>query len=177
MNITTRTQYGLRALMDIAFHDRNGPVQRRHIALRQSIPTDYMDQLLLKLRAADLIHSFRGREGGYHLAKDANDISVLDIANAVEEESTVGSHLTRVGGDVAYATECITDPAVDFINGAIKRQLRKYTLAMFLEEADDRITEAGLDPVEVMNIRPGRELMAKARKSLPEPVSNSQFVH
>jgi Rrf2 family protein len=177
MNITTRTQYGLRALMDIAFHDRNGPVQRRHIALRQSIPTDYMDQLLLKLRAANLIHSFRGREGGYHLAKDANEINVLDIANAVEEESTVGSHLTRIGGDVAYATECITDPAVDFMNGAIMRQLRKYTLAMFLEEADERILEAGLDPVEVLNTRPGRELMVKARKPVMDQSTHGSFVH
>ncbi len=165
MNITPRTHFGIRALIDIAFYEKSGPVQRRHIALRQSIPTDYMDQLLMKLRASGLIHSFRGREGGYHLAKDAREISMLDVMEAVEEESTIGSHLSRVGGEVAFATEYVTDPAITFLETAIKRQFKKYTLAMFLEDAEERMNDAGVDPIEVLNVRPGRELFAVARKA------------
>jgi Rrf2 family protein len=163
-NLTMRTQHGLRALMDIGFHEKNGPVQRRHIAVRQSIPTDYMDQLLMKLRAKGLIHSLRGREGGYLLAKDADAISVWDVVEAVEEPSHVGEHLEKVGGDVAYATECLTDPAVDFLIGTVKRQLKKYTIAMFLEEGSDLIQERGLDPSEVVEFKPTKELAEKARK-------------
>ncbi len=165
MNITPRTHFGIRALIDIAFYEKSGPVQRRHIALRQSIPTDYMDQLLMKLRAAGLIHSFRGREGGYHLAKDSREITMLDVLNAVEEESTVGSHLSRVGGEVAYATQYVTDPAITFLNNAIRRQFQKYTLAMFIEDAEERMNDDGVDPLRVLNVRPGRELFAVARKA------------
>lgn len=171
MNITAKTLFGLRTLMDIAFHDKGGPVQRRHIALRQGIPTDYMDQLLMRLRNHGFVHSFRGREGGYHLAVDPEAVTVWDIVQAVEDEGYVAKDAPSVPADCSYAVEHVTEPAVDFVSGIIERQLKKYTLAMFLEEADDRLLEAGMDPFEIVGKKPDGNIR---RKKAPNAVANDR---
>lgn len=155
MNITAKTRYGLKALMDIAYHHRVGPVQRRHIAVRQGIPTDYMDQILMRLRNKGLIHSLRGREGGYHLALEPEEISVWDIVEAVEDAPY---SVDRETSDplCAYATECITEPAWETVFGTLKKQLKKFSLSTLLEEAEERILERGFDPIDTMENRPGR---------------------
>jgi Rrf2 family protein len=153
MNITAKTRFGLKALMDIAYHHRVGPVQRRHIALRQGIPTDYMDQILMRLRNSGLIQSLRGREGGYHLALEADEISVWDVVNSVEDEPySAGPHNPE--DNLAYATECITEPAWDSVSDAIVAQLKSCTLAKMLSDAEGRIVAKGLDPVDLMEQRP-----------------------
>lgn len=153
MNITSKTRFGLKALMDIAYHHRVGPVQRRHIALRQGIPTDYMDQILMRLRNGGLIQSLRGREGGYHLAQEPEDISVWDVVSSVEDEPySAGEHCPEDG--LAYATECITEPAWDAVSGAIVAKLKSVSLAQMLTDAENRIVAKGLDPVDLMEQRP-----------------------
>lgn len=153
MNITAKTKFGLKALMDIAYHHRVGPVQRRHIATRQGIPTDYMDQILMHLRNSGLIQSLRGREGGYHLALEPEEISVWDVVMSVEDEPyTVAGHNPEQ--NLAYATECITEPAWDAVSNAIVEQLKTSTLAKMLADAEGRIVAKGLDPVDLMESKP-----------------------
>ncbi len=153
MNITAKTRFGLKALMDIAYHHRVGPVQRRHIAMRQGIPTDYMDQILMRLRTSGLIQSLRGREGGYHLALEPEEISVWDVVNSVEDEPySAGPH--HPDDHLAYATECITEPAWNAVSGSIVAQLKACTLAKMLADAETRIVAKGLDPVDLMEQRP-----------------------
>ncbi|MEN9825981.1 MAG: hypothetical protein RI953_1726 [Pseudomonadota bacterium] len=153
MNITAKTRFGLKALMDIAYHHKVGPVQRRHIAVRQGIPTDYMDQILMRLRNSGLIQSLRGREGGYHLALEPEEISVWDVVNSVEDEP-YSVHGYKPEDNLAYATECITEPAWSGVSDAIVEQLKKCTLDKMLSEAEDRILAKGLDPVDLMESRP-----------------------
>lgn len=162
MNITAKTRFALKALMDIAYHHRVGPVQRRHIALRQGIPTDYMDQILMRLRNSGLIQSLRGREGGYHLALEADEISVWDVVNSVEDEPySAGPHTPE--DNLAYATECITEPAWDAVSTAIVSQLKGCTLAKLLADAEGRIVAKGLDPVDLMEQRPKGQSQSNGR--------------
>ena len=145
MNLTVRTRFGLKTLLDIAFHHSEGPVQRRQIAQRQGIPTDYMDQILLKLRNAGLIQSLRGREGGYHLSKEAQDISLWDVCVAVED-TTAMSESEKHMDPSNYATECLTDLAWDAVTMAMRRQLKRSNLADLLEQADEKMEETGMGP-------------------------------
>jgi Rrf2 family protein len=153
MNITAKTRFGLKALMDIAYHHRVGPVQRRHIAVRQGIPTDYMDQILMRLRNSGLIQSLRGREGGYHLALEPDEITVWDVVTSVEDEPYSVNGYTPEE-NLAYATECITEPAWSAVSDSIVQQLKNCTLAKMLSEAEGRILAKGLDPVDLMESRP-----------------------
>ncbi|MFB3917411.1 MAG: Rrf2 family transcriptional regulator [Terriglobales bacterium] len=84
MRLSTKGEYGLLALVDLALHLDNGPVQAYQVAERQGIPKQYLDQLLLSLRKAGLVASARGRQGGYSLARPANSISLLDVLTALE---------------------------------------------------------------------------------------------
>jgi Rrf2 family protein len=138
MNITAKTRYGIKALLDIAYHHSSGPVQRRQIGLRQGIPTDYMDQILLRLKSKGLITSLRGRDGGYHLGHDPSQITLLDVVTAVEDEPYNGEVPLSDPG-MAYATKQITDPAWDDVMQALRRQFRRTTLAQMLEDAEERL--------------------------------------
>lgn len=164
MNMTSKTRHGLKAILDIAYHHRVGPVQRRHIAARQNIPTDCMDQILMRLRAKGLIQSLRGREGGYHLALEPEEINVWDIVDAVEDHPTMAASPEReiVDESVSYAIDCITGPAWESVEAAIKKNLSRLTLDYLLEQAEDRILAAGLDPFVLMESKPagGRQVAA-----------------
>lgn len=164
MNITAKTRFGLKALLDIAYHHRAGPVQRRHIALRQGIPTDYMDQILMKLRNAGLIHSLRGREGGYHLALEPDEISIWDVVESVEDEP-YSVEMPKPDESLAYATECLTEPAWDAVFSAIRRQLKRSTIAQLLEDAEEKILERGLDPFDLVEARPSSGRVGQAAAS------------
>ena len=84
MRLSTKGEYGLLAVMDLALHSLEAPVQSAQIAERQNIPKQYLDQLLLSLKKAGLIESSRGRQGGYRLARSASHINLLQVVRALE---------------------------------------------------------------------------------------------
>ena len=85
MRLSTKGQYGVRAMFDLASHSQNGPVPLRQISKREGISINYLEQLFLKLRKAGLVESVRGPGGGYLLKKRPKEIRISDIARAVEE--------------------------------------------------------------------------------------------
>jgi Rrf2 family protein len=85
MRLSTVGRYALRAMVDLALYDEAGPARCAEIARRQEVSDQYLSQLFLKLKHADLVHSVRGPGGGYVLARDAEEISAGDVLRAVEE--------------------------------------------------------------------------------------------
>ena len=96
MRLSTKGQYGVRAMFDLASHFKNSPVPLRQISEREGISLNYLEQLFLKLRRAGLVESVRGPGGGYLLKKEPKEIRISDIARAVEESlapiSCIESH-------------------------------------------------------------------------------------
>ena len=84
MRLSTKGEYGLLAIIDLALNSNNGPVKTMEISERQGIPQQYLNQLLLILKKAGLISSFRGRQGGYRLNQNVRSISLLDVVIALE---------------------------------------------------------------------------------------------
>ncbi|MBN1936591.1 MAG: RrF2 family transcriptional regulator [Anaerolineae bacterium] len=85
MRLSTVGRYALRAMVDLALHNDQGPIQRIDIAERQDVSDQYLAQLFVKLRRAGLVQSVRGPGGGYMLARDPGQISASDVLRAVEE--------------------------------------------------------------------------------------------
>ncbi|NRQ30325.1 Rrf2 family transcriptional regulator [Nonomuraea sp. NN258] len=83
MRVSARTDYALRAVTELAAAPP-GPVPAERIALAQNIPRRFLDNILLQLRRAGLIHSLRGPEGGYWLARPATDITLADVIAVTE---------------------------------------------------------------------------------------------
>ena len=84
MKIGTKGDYGVRALIDLALHEGEGPVQRADIARRRQIPESYLDHLLAQLRRDGFIRSTRGPGGGHELAMPSSDICLLHVLESLE---------------------------------------------------------------------------------------------
>ena len=84
MKVSTKSRYGLAAMVDLAEHYGKGPVALRSVAARQQVSEHYLEQLMSSLRKAGVVHSIRGAQGGYVLARDPATISVGDIVRAME---------------------------------------------------------------------------------------------
>ena len=84
VRITTWAEYGLICSVHLARRADEGPVTGREIAARERLPADYVEQILLRLRRAEIVKSVRGARGGYLLARPADRISVRDVIAASE---------------------------------------------------------------------------------------------
>lgn len=84
MRISSKGEYGLRALLDLAQRYGEGPIQSRDIHQRQGIDENYLNQILILLRKAGLIESLRGPQGGHRLARTPAKITVLEVVTALE---------------------------------------------------------------------------------------------
>jgi len=84
MLLSTKGDYGVRAMIDLAKHEGEGPVQRAEIARRRQIPESYLDHLLAQLRRGGFIRSTRGPGGGHELARPADQICLLDLLESLE---------------------------------------------------------------------------------------------
>ena len=83
MRISAKADYALRATAELAAAG-GGPVKGEQLATRQGIPPKFLENILSDLRQSGLIRSQRGSEGGYWLARPAEEISVADVMRAVD---------------------------------------------------------------------------------------------
>ncbi|WP_169983675.1 MULTISPECIES: Rrf2 family transcriptional regulator [unclassified Microbispora] len=83
MRLSVRTQYALRAAAELAAA-APGPVPAERIAAAQRIPRRFLDNILLQMRRAGLINSQRGPDGGYWLARPAEQITLADVVLIME---------------------------------------------------------------------------------------------
>jgi Rrf2 family transcriptional regulator, cysteine metabolism repressor len=84
MRISSKGEYGLRALFDLAQRYGEGPIQSHEIHQRQGIDENYLNQILILLRKAGLIESLRGPQGGHRLARPPAQIQLLEAIVALE---------------------------------------------------------------------------------------------
>lgn len=128
MNLTSKSRYALKIMMDLAHFSHQPLVRRSDIASRQGIPTDYLDQIMIRLRAGKLVESTRGRCGGYKLARPADQITMWDLFSSVEE-SIVPVECISKGHSCDFESSCVAKNAWVEIFGAIRSSLSKITLA------------------------------------------------
>ena len=102
MKLSTKSRYGLRAMLFLALTRREGVVMTREIAEGQNLPETYLEQLMLSMRKAGLVSSVRGAKGGYMLAKRPEDITLAHIVVALEGSLNIA--------DCADVPNCCTMP-------------------------------------------------------------------
>lgn len=138
MKISTKGRYGLRAVIDIAIHGENEPVSLSDIAIRQNISMSYLEQLIAKLKKADLVTSVRGAKGGYSLASASDKISVGDILRALEGDlSPVNcSEVTENGTPCKESGQCISKVVWKRIGDSINDAVDNLMLSELLADTD-----------------------------------------
>jgi Rrf2 family protein len=84
MRVSARVDYAVRALVQLAADETRMPVKAEHLATTQEIPSKFLLEILRQLKQKRLLVSRRGPEGGYVLARPADEISIADVIRAVE---------------------------------------------------------------------------------------------
>lgn len=84
MRLSARVDYALRAVCELASSGGEGPVTAERIATAQQIPPKFLESILLQLRRSGIVNAQRGPEGGYWLARAANEISLADIIRVID---------------------------------------------------------------------------------------------
>jgi Rrf2 family protein len=105
MRISTKGDYGVRALIELTHQWGNGTMQSAQIAARQRIPEPYLDQLLTTLRKAGFIRSVRGPQGGHALVKAPDEIRLSEVISVLEGSLSPVSHLHDEGHQCRAAHE------------------------------------------------------------------------
>ena len=127
MKLSTRTRYAVRAMIELAKHDTNRPLQLKIIAEKQEISIKYLEQLMAVLKSAGLIKSIRGSKGGYVLSKASNQIALNDILHCVEGPiSTV--ECVEDGTRCSRAADCAAREVWKRVEQAIENVLQSITL-------------------------------------------------
>lgn len=146
MRITTWAEYGVICALHLARRASEGPVTGRDIAAQEKLPADYVEQILLRLRRADVIRSVRGARGGYMLARPATEISIRDVIHASELETFSLHCVTHpVGEDRCSAShECSIRPVWLMLQKKIDDVLEGVALAELLQDEPTVRARVGL---------------------------------
>lgn len=126
MRLTTKGRYAVTAMLEVALGSGEAPLSAAEIAKRQNISLPYLEQLFARLRQHRLVESVHGPGGGYRLAKAAQEISVADIIQAVNEPIDA----TRCHGKLNChdGERCTTHDLWAELNIEIARYLASVTL-------------------------------------------------
>jgi Rrf2 family protein len=133
VRVSSRSDYGLRALIELAGHYGRGPLQSSEIALRRHVPEQYLDQLLTVLRKAGFIRSIRGPAGGHELVKDPHTVTVLEVISALEGSLSPVSWLDEPPEVTDHPHLCGQREIWERIREATTDILGSYTVADLLE--------------------------------------------
>ena len=133
MQISTRTEYALRALLEM-IKSSEIPISAREICERQKLPRKYIERLLGNLKSAGLVESSTGAKGGYVLAKQPAEINLLQVMQAVEDRSWEMSCVSNPP-EHCIGQECNLHLVWDEVYQNVKGILSGYSL----DKIDDMI--------------------------------------
>lgn len=123
-------EYGMRAVLYLA--EKGSICSSREVADEMSIPRDYLIQLAQLLRNAGIVHARPGKNGGYSLAKDASEISMLDIFNALQND-----RLRAERKEAEDASDLLQD--ISAACSAVEREMEEYMSSITLQNMIERI--------------------------------------
>lgn len=84
MRVSTKSDYALRALIEIAVAQEDGPISADELGRRQEIPRGFLQAILADLRRSEIVASQRGQSGGWLLARPADAITIADVIRSVD---------------------------------------------------------------------------------------------
>jgi Rrf2 family protein len=137
MKLSKKSEYGLRALLELTLVHGKFPLQRQDIAARQQIPVEFLEQILLMLKGAGLVSSRRGIKGGYTLIKQPRDITLGQVIRILDGPlapiGCVSKTAYQKCADCPYneKAQCPVQHVMGAVRDAIAGILDNYTLADF----------------------------------------------
>ena len=132
MKIPMRVDYGVRALVELAIHYGDGPVQTAEIAAKQGIPVAYLDQLMASLNKFGFVTSRRGPRGGHSLALPPDAINLSMVMSKLDANSSPLDCLVNPL-DCVLSDSCAQQEVWKSVEEAVSEVLSNITLANLAE--------------------------------------------
>lgn len=139
MRLSKRTEYGLRAVVQLARLWPQTFVQSRDLSKQEDLPNKFLESILLALRRGGFLESKVGSGGGYRLSRSPRDILVGDIIRRLE------GRLTQKEGSTSTAESSPGKVAVRLINQRLTQATDEVLDHMTLEELVDHVNRATSD--------------------------------
>jgi Rrf2 family protein len=133
IGFTTKGRYATRVLVYLAARREGGPAKKQAISEAEGISPDYVEQILIRLKAAGLVHSHRGKAGGFSLACDPHQLPVSRVLEVMEGRMSVVPCLT--GGPCCRAASCSTRALWSRADKALKQVLTETTIGDLADQA------------------------------------------
>lgn len=140
MKVSTRGEYGVRAMVALAKHHGQGPMSIAAMSKASGVPMPYLEQLIGPLRRAGLVESKRGARGGYHLTREPGEVAVGEVYRIMEGPV---APMECVSEDVTEQTcplidGCETRPVWLRMRDAIVESIDSVTLADLITQSPRR---------------------------------------
>jgi len=127
MKLSTRTRYGMRAILELAENHGKGALRLKTIARHQELSVKYLEQLMAILKSAGIVRSVRGPKGGYALAKSPGQIRVSDCFICLEGP-VITTECVEDDSYCARAEDCVTRQVWAQVQKAVMDVLCSMTL-------------------------------------------------
>jgi Rrf2 family protein len=132
MRLSKRSEYGLRALMDLATRPPGEPVPLKDLAAANNLPAKFLEQIFLQLRNSGIVHSQPGAHGGYLLGRPANTITLGEIIRSLDGTIAPVSCLSQIAYERCSCPDeasCLLRAAMADVRQAIVDVVDRLTLA------------------------------------------------
>ena len=126
MRISTKGRYALMVLIDLAEQGQDKPVSLRSVAERQGISEKYLEGIVARLGAANLVDSIRGKYGGYRLSKSPKEYTIIEILLATEESMAIISTL-----DEGMSTDTVINERTVGFWAGLQNYIHDYLAKIF----------------------------------------------
>jgi Rrf2 family protein len=133
MKISTRGRYALRMMLDLALHDGEY-IAIKNIAERQEISNKYLEQIITVFSRSGFVKSARGAQGGYRLARPAEEYTVGMILRLIEGSLVPVACMKDEPNQCPRAEQCVTLEVWKQLDEAIRSVVDQITLADLVEK-------------------------------------------
>lgn len=140
MKLSTRTRYGVRLMMELGLHYQGGFVQLNDIARNQAISEKYSEQIIGVLKAAGLVQSQRGSQGGYRLSRPASSITLREIFETLE--GTISLLDCQEGKSCKKSGKCSSQNVWNKLTDAIGNVLENTSLEDVVEDCRKQMAQS-----------------------------------
>lgn len=152
IKFSTRGEYGIRMVVEIARHYGRGPVALSEVARSEDLPLPYLEQLVGRLRKADVLASRQGAHGGYELTRSPQDITIGEVLRALEgpiAPMMCASEVPEASVECERQSSCTVTTVWARVRDAVAEALDGITLAELVTQKTNSVWLRSPDTIVV----------------------------
>ena len=155
MRITSSIEYATRLMVTLASEYGGAPIPAERLAAADNVPADYVSQILVKLRRAELVTSHRGSAGGYQLSRPPAEITIASVVRAVDGAvfEDVCERFDAGSKDCRHQGQCSISPVWTKLGDLVTGYFESVTLATILQQKGGA---CGAEPKWLAKLAPGK---------------------